>query len=492
MKKYNYLCYALVCTLSLTNSAFTQEPDTINIKRRIETDSLGQIEVPDGSYWGAQTQRALEHFAIGNQYFTPDFIHAYAMVKKAAAITNYKNGYLAENLYSAIAHACDEIIAGKLDNQFPTRVWQSAGTQINMNVNEVISNRANEILGAPLGSKKPVHPNDHVNMAQSTNDTIPTVVNVAATIATTQHLLPAIKVLQDAFAQKAIEFQDILKSGRTHTQDAVPMSVGQEFGAFAQQVADAYTRINQNLTYCYELALGGTAVGTGITAYPAYANGAAQELANITGLPFTSAQNKFCQIAAHDSLVAFSGAVKSLAVALFKIASDLRWLSSGPRTGLAEIKLPANEPGSSIMPAKVNPTQCDAMRMICAYVIGNDAMVTWCCANGEMQLNVNGPLMGYAILNSIHTLADACISFTKHCVQDIQVNRERVAFYLEHSLMLTTALSPKIGYDKAAKVAQKALAENKTLKQAAVELGYLTAEQFDQYVQPKLLITPGR
>ncbi len=459
---------------------------------RTETDSMGAIEVPAEHYWGAQTERSLHHFAIGcedKDRMPIEVIKAMAILKKAAALTNADLGLLPKDTAELIAKAADEIIAGKYDAEFPLRIWQTgSGTQTNMNVNEVIANRAIELAGGERGSKKPVHPNDHVNMSQSSNDTFPTAMYIAAAQGVTHQLLPAVKKLRDGLSAKRQEFKAIIKIGRTHLQDAVPLTLGQEFSGYVAQLNSAIKYIEQGLSDLYELAIGGTAVGTGLNAHPEFANRVAAEIAKLTGLPFVSAENKFAALAAHDALVFASGAVKTLACALMKIANDIRWLGSGPRCGLGELTLPENEPGSSIMPGKVNPTQCEAVTMVCIQVIGNDTAISFAGTQGNFELNVFKPLMIHNFMHSINLLADACCSFNEFCIEGLQANREKINYYLAHSLMLVTALNPVIGYDKAAKIAHHALHENMTLKEAALALGYLTAEQFDQAVRPEKMI----
>lgn len=452
---------------------------------------MGTIEVPSDRYYGAQTQRSLENFKIGEERFSRELIRAYGILKKAAARVNQSFGDLSDELTAAVIQAADEVIEGNLDDHFPLVVWQTgSGTQTNMNVNEVISNRAIEILGGELGSKVPVHPNDHVNMSQSTNDTFPTAINIAAVESVTHRLLPALSDLRDALAAKSKEFADIVKLGRTHLQDATPLSLGQEFSGYASQLDHGLARIEKALDHCYELAMGGTAVGTGINSRKEFADSAAKEIAALTDLPFRSAPNKFEALAAQDSIVELSAALKTVAGSLFKIANDLRWLASGPRGGLGELNLPANEPGSSIMPGKVNPTQCEALTMVCTQVMGNDMTISLAGASGNFELNVYRPVIAYNILQSIRILGDACESFGSNCVAGIEANLEGIDKNLRDSLMLVTALSPHIGYEKAAEVAKKAHAENTSLKEAAVDLGYLSEEDFDKLVRPEDMIHP--
>lgn len=458
---------------------------------RIETDSMGAIEVADDSYWGAQTQRSLHYFAIGNDVMPREIIRAIGILKKAAALVNQRLGKLPEEQTRLIAQAADEVIAGTLDDHFPLRVWQTgSGTQTNMNANEVISNRAIALAGGVLGSKTPVHPNDHVNLSQSSNDTFPTAMHIAAVEEIHRRLLPMTAKLRDSLAEKVTAFDDIIKIGRTHLMDAVPLTLGQEFSGYVSQLDKDLDRIQMTLPDLYELAIGGTAVGTGLNTHPAFAVDVAAEIAQMTGLPFVTAPNKFAALAAHDAIAMTSGALKTLACSLMKIANDIRWLGSGPRCGLSELILPENEPGSSIMPGKVNPTQCEAMTMVCVQVIGNDTAIAIAATQGNFELNVFKPLMIFNLLNSIRLLADACASFTDYLVVSIQPNREQIEHFLNHSLMLVTALNPHIGYDLAAKVAKKAYTEGKSLREACVELGFLTAEQFDQFVRPEKMVKP--
>jgi fumarate hydratase class II len=458
---------------------------------RIETDTMGEIQVPTDKYYGAQTARSLIHFKIGQDRFPREMIRALGILKKAAALTNkelYPN--FAEKA-DLIAQAAGEVIEGKLDEHFPLSVWQTgSGTQTNMNANEVISNRAIELAGGVMGSKKPVHPNDDVNKAQSSNDTFPTAMHIAAAEEINRRLLPMVKQLRDTLQAKSETFTDIIKIGRTHLMDAVPLTLGQEFSGYVQQLDNDLKRIGFALDGLYELALGGTAVGTGLNTHPEFAIKAAAHIAQITGLPFRSAPNKFESLAGHDAIVFASGAMKTLAASLNKIANDVRWLASGPRCGIGELIIPENEPGSSIMPGKVNPTQSEAMTMVCAQVMGNDAAINIGGMSGNFELNVFKPVMIFNLLNSIRLLADACESFNEHCALGIEPNRPVIESYLKNSLMLVTALNPHIGYDNAAKVAKKAHAENKTLREVAVELGLLTGEKFDEAVRPEQMIGP--
>ncbi len=452
---------------------------------RTEKDSMGEIQVPSDRYYGAQTQRSLENFKIGNEHFPREFIRALGILKKAAARVNSRLGLLDQKIAEVIELAADEVIAGKLDDHFPLVVWQTgSGTQTNMNINEVISNRSIEILGCELGSKYPVHPNDHVNKSQSSNDVFPTAMNIAAFERITSHLLPALTQLKEALREKAKEFADIIKIGRTHLQDAVPLTLGQEFSGYVSQVEHGIKAIQHALPHLSELALGGTAVGTGLNAPPGYAGEIAREISQLTGLPFVSAENKFEALAANDAVVETSGALKTVACSLMKIANDIRWLASGPRCGLGEISIPENEPGSSIMPGKVNPTQCEALTMVACQLIGNDVTIAMAGASGNFELNVYKPVMIYNLLQSIQLLADASISFNQRCVAGIKPNREQIGTYVKNSLMLVTVLNNKIGYDRAALIAKKAYQEGTTLKEAALELGFLTGEEFDHEVQP--------
>lgn len=462
-----------------------------NHKFRQESDSMGTIDVPDHSYWGAQTQRSLHHFAIGEERMPMPVIHAFGILKKAAAMVNQTLGVLPAEKVKLIVSAADEVIAGKLDKHFPLRVWQTgSGTQSNMNVNEVIANRAIEIAGGKLGSKNPIHPNDDVNRSQSSNDTFPTAMHIAAAIAIHQQLLPAVKTLRDGLAKKVKEFKDLIKIGRTHLQDAVPLTLGQEFSGYVAQLDFAMHAIEKTLPGLYELALGGTAVGTGINAHPQFAEKVAKQIAQLTHLPFISAPNKFAALAGHEALAFASGALKTLACALMKIANDIRWLGSGPRCGLGELILPANEPGSSIMPGKVNPTQCEAMTMVCVQVMANDTAITFAASQGNFELNVFKPVIIYNFLQSCRLLTDSCQLFEAHLVTGLMADKQRIQFFLQNSLMLVTALTPVIGYDKAAKIAHVALEKNQTLRETAIQLDYLSGEEFDRAVRPEEMLAP--
>ncbi|WP_088892025.1 class II fumarate hydratase [Leptolyngbya ohadii] len=458
---------------------------------RIETDSMGAIKVPADRYWGAQTQRSLQYFAIGDDVMPRELIRAIGILKRAAATVNQSLGKLPSEKSQRIEQAADEVVAGQLDDHFPLRIWQTgSGTQTNMNANEVIANRAIELAGGVLGSKEPIHPNDHVNRSQSSNDTFPTAMHIAAVEEITHRLLPAVTQLKDALAKQAADFEDIIKIGRTHLMDAVPLTLGQEFSAYVSQLEKDLARIQTTLPDLYELAIGGTAVGTGLNTHPEFADRVAAEISRLTGLPFVAAPNKFAALAAHDAIVMTSSALKTLAVSLMKIANDIRWLGSGPRCGLGELRLPENEPGSSIMPGKVNPTQCEAMTMVCVQVMGNDAAVAIAGSQGNFELNVFKPVMIFNLLNSIRLLTGACTMFRLHLVEGIQPNREQIQHFVENSLMLVTALNPSIGYDRAAQVAKKAYQEGKTLKEACIALGFLSGEEFDQLVRPEAMIAP--
>ena len=458
---------------------------------RTETDSMGEIQVPSQAYWGAQTQRSLENFKIGGQRFPREFVYALGVVKKACAQVNNDLGRLDDGVTGALVQAAEEVIDGKLDDHFPLVVWQTgSGTQSNMNSNEVIANRAIEILGGERGAKDPVHPNDHVNKGQSSNDTIPTAMHVAAADRMVRHLIPELQRLRDALRAKADAFADIVKIGRTHLQDATPLTLGQEISGWVTQLSNGVARLEASMPRLLELAQGGTAVGSGLNSHPEFAERVATKVADITGLEFCTAPNKFEALAAHDAIVEASGACKTVACSLMKIANDVRWLASGPRCGIGEIVIPANEPGSSIMPGKVNPTQCEAMTMVCCQVIGNDTAITVGGASGNFELNVYKPMMIFNLLTSIRLLGDASASFNDKCVVGIEPNHEAIATNLEQSLMLVTALNPVIGYDNAAKIAKTAYENGKTLKETAVDLGLLTAEAFDEAVVPSRMTGP--
>jgi len=454
---------------------------------------MGNLEVPNDRYYGAQTQRSLQNFKIGGEKFQRELIKSYGILKKAAALTNHAAGKLDSNISNAIIESAGEVIDGKLDDHFPLVVWQTgSGTQSNMNFNEVIANRAIEILGGKIGSKEPVHPNDHVNMCQSTNDTFPTAINIAAVDMVSNELLPSIRKLYASFDKKANEFDSIIKLGRTHLQDATPLSLGQEFSGYASALDHNIQRVESSLENCFELSMGGTAVGTGINTFEGFAESVAQNIAKLTGLPFKTAPNKFETLAGQDSIVELSGSLKTLAVSLFKIANDIRWLASGPRSGIGEIIIPSNEPGSSIMPGKVNPTQCEAMTMVCTQVMGNDLTISIAGASGNFELNVYRPVIAYNIIQSIRLLADASDSFRENCVDGITPNEEKIKTNLYNSLMLVTALNPHIGYDKAAEVAKKAHENNTSLREAIIDLGYMSGEDFDELVDPQKMIKPSK
>lgn len=461
------------------------------METRTETDSMGEIEVPSNRYYGAQTARSLIHFDIGTETMPRELIRGMGILKKASALVNSELGLMPENIKDLIAKAADEVIDGKLDDHFPLRVWQTgSGTQSNMNSNEVIANRGIELAGGVIGSKDPVHPNDHVNMGQSSNDTFPTAMHIAAVERIRDALIPSLVTLADSFRKKTIEFKDIIKIGRTHLMDATPLTLGQEFSGYTTQLEYALDRINGCMPRMYQIALGGTAVGTGLNSHRDFPEKVAKQIAEITGCPFVTAPNKFESLAAHDAIVETSGVLKTIACSLMKIANDIRWLGSGPRCGIGEITLPANEPGSSIMPGKVNPTQSEAMTMVAAQVIGNDTAINVGGSSGNFELNVFKPVMIYNLLQSIRLLADSCRSFNDHCVVGIEPNKIQIEKHLNGSLMLVTALNPHIGYDNAAKVAKKAYEENTTLKESAVALGLLTAEEFDEKVRPENMTGP--
>ncbi len=459
--------------------------------QRLESDSMGEIPVPNDRYYGAQTARSLIHFDIGNDVKPPELIRALGILKKACAQVNAELGKLPAELCDLIVRAADEVIDGKLDEHFPLRIWQTgSGTQSNMNSNEVISNRAIELAGGEMGSKKPVHPNDHVNMSQSSNDTFPTAMSIAAATVVRDQLLPAVRGLRDVLAGKAAEFEDVVKIGRTHLQDATPLTLGQEFSGYVQALDDDLARIEASLPGLRALAIGGTAVGTGLNSHPEFAERTAAKIAELTGQAFTSAPNKFTALSAHSEFVFASGALKSLACTVMKVANDVRWLASGPRCGLGELTIPENEPGSSIMPGKVNPTQCESLTMVAVQVMGNDAAIGIAGSQGNFELNVYKPVIVFNFLNSVRLLADGCRSFTEHCAVGIEPNREKIAEYVADSLMLVTALNPHIGYDKSAQIAKKAHQDRSSLKEAAVELGFLSGEEFDEWVNPRAMTTP--
>src|ERR1700680_3084467 len=494
--RFHYRCYNSRFSPSFAHDrkhdmATSFEPAT---RTRIESDSMGQIEVPANVYWGAQTQRSLLHFNIGRDTMPPELIRAFGILKKACALVNQDLGKLPADKARLIVQAADEVIAGKLNDQFPLRIWQTgSGTQTNMNVNEVISNRAIEIAGGPLGremmgSKKPVHPNDHVNMSQSSNDTFPAAMHIAAAERVKNALIPAIKTVRHAIHAKAREFDSVVKIGRTHLQDAVPLTVGQEFGGWASLLDRDIHRLEQALEGLYDLAIGGTAVGTGLNTHPEFAERAAKKIAELTGLPFRSHGNKFAALSAHDEIVFAQGAMETLAASLMKISNDIRWLASGPRCGLGELSIPENEPGSSIMPGKVNPTQSEAVTMLCCQVFGNDVAVNIGGASGNFDLNVFRPMIAHNVLQSVRLLADGAQSFNDNCAVGIEPNASRIDSLLNESLMLVTALNPHIGYDKAAKIAKKAHKEGTTLKAAALALGYVTDAQFDEWVKPEEMV----
>jgi fumarate hydratase class II len=463
-----------------------------NAKTRTETDSMGAIEVPADHYWGAQTERSLHHFAIGEDRMPTELIRAFGILKKAAAQVNHDLGKLPEDKMDLIVRAADEVIAGKLNGEFPLRVWQTgSGTQTNMNVNEVISNRAIELGGGEMGSKKPIHPNDHVNMSQSSNDTFPTAMYVAAATAVNEQLIPAVQGLHDAIAAKAEQFKSIVKIGRTHLQDATPLTLGQEMGGWASLLERDIARIKAAVDGLYDLAIGGTAVGTGLNTHPEFAERASAAIAKLTGLPFRSHPNKFAALSAHDELVFASGAIETLSVSLMKIANDVRWLGSGPRCGLEELILPENEPGSSIMPGKVNPTQSEAMTMVAVQVHGNHSAIAFAGSQGNFELNVFKPVMIHNFVHSVRLLSDTCRMFVEFCVQGLEANLKRIHEYVENSLMLVTALNQHIGYDKAAKLAKTAHHEGISLREANRQLGFLTEEEFDKYLRPETMIGPS-
>ncbi len=458
---------------------------------RKETDSLGVVEVPADKLWGAQTQRSLEHFSIGQDLMPREMIAAYATLKKAAAVANHGDGRLDDQRYELIVQACDEILAGRHDDMFPLHVWMSgSGTQFNMNVNEVIANRCCQIAGTPLGSRAPVHPNDHVNMAQSSNDTFPSAMCIAAAVNLKRRLMPAVAALSDAIGKNATAWDGIVKIGRTHLQDATPLTLGQEWSGYAGMLSDDLERLEAALPGVYRLALGGTAVGTGINSAPGFAEAAAAEIAKLTGLAFATAANKFAVQGAHDALVQLSGTLRTLAASLYKIANDIRLMACGPRAGFAELEFPANEPGSSIMPGKVNPTQCEALAMIAVQVMANDVAVGFGGTGGYLEMNVYKPLMIFNLAQSIAIITDGCTNFRKFLVEGAKPNLKKINEYVERSLMLVTALSPVIGYDKAAKIAHYAMENDLTLKDAALQLGFVTAAEFDRIVDPRKMVRP--
>ena len=469
-----------------------KHPEDTAVDYRIETDTMGEMRVPAGTYYGCQTARSVENFKIGTETMPREILRAFGILKKAAALTNFELGLLEPDLRSAICQAADEVIDGRLDDHFPLVVWQTgSGTQSNMNVNEVIANRAIEILGGELGSKNPVHPNDHVNMSQSSNDTFPMAMNIAAAEQVQRRLLPALETLRDTLQAKAEAFQEIIKIGRTHLMDATPLTLGQEFSGYAQQLTNGIERITAALPGLFELALGGTAVGTGLNTKKGYDVKVAAKIAELTGLPFVTAPNKFEALAAHDAVVMMSGALKTVACSLMKIANDIRWLASGPRCGLGELRLPANEPGSSIMPGKVNPTQCEALTMVAAQVLGNDTTINVAGASGNFELNVYKPVLIHNLLQSIRLLGDAARSFNDHCAVGIEPDEQRIDALLHESLMLVTALNRTLGYDNAARIAKAAYAHGTTLKEEAIRLGLLTAEEFDETVDPAKMLGPS-
>jgi fumarate hydratase, class II len=458
---------------------------------RVERDSLGAVEVPSDKLWGAQTQRSLEHFSIGHDLIPREMIAAYAILKRAAAQANHADGRLEDLPHRLILRACDEILAGQHQDMFPLHVWMTgSGTQFNMNVNEVISNRCCQIAGTPLGSKKPVHPNDHVNMAQSSNDTFPSAMYIAAAVNVTRRLIPAVKALHDAIAAKASEWEGIVKIGRTHMQDATPLTLGQEWSGYVGLLADDLDRIDDALKQIYRLALGGTAVGTGINSAPGFAEAAAAEIAQLTDLPFVSAPNKFTVQGSHDALVQLSGTLRTLAVSLYKIGNDIRLMSCGPRAGFAELLIPENEPGSSMMPGKVNPTQAEALTMIAVQVMANDVAVGFGGAGGYLEMNVYKPLLIFNLMHSITILADGCTNFRRFLVEGTTPNLKKIAEYVERSLMLVTALAPVIGYDKASQIAHHAMEKDLTLRAAALQLGFVTEAEFDRVVDPAKMVQP--
>jgi fumarate hydratase class II len=475
----------------MTASAVAQETSASGpVSFRKETDSLGEVNVPADKLWGAQTQRSLEHFSIGKDLMPREMITAYAILKKAAAIANHDGKRLNEEKYKLIVQVCDEILAGQHHDMFPLHVWMTgSGTQFNMNVNEVISNRCSQIAGTPLGSKKPVHPNDDVNMAQSSNDTFPSAMNIAAALNVKQRLMPAVTTLHDSIHEKAVEWKDIVKIGRTHMQDATPITLGQEWSGYVGMLSDNLERLDDALKGVYRLAIGGTAVGTGLNSVPGFAEAASAQIAKLTNLPFVSAPNKFTVQGAHDALVQLSGTLRTLAVSLYKIANDIRLMSCGPRAGFAELIIPANEPGSSIMPGKVNPTQAEALTMLAIHVMGTDATTGFGGAGGYLEMNVYKPVIIYNITHSITLMTDGCTNFSKFLIKGTKPNLKKIKAYVDESLMLVTALSPVIGYDKASKIAHYANDNDLNLKAAALKLGYVTSSDFDRIVDPKKMVT---
>src|ERR1700729_2765031 len=472
----------------MMNSAATNERQS---SFRVESDSLGEVNVPTSKLWGAQTQRSLEHFSIGNDLIPREMIAAYATLKKAAAIVNHAENRLDPQRCNLIGQVSDEILAGRHHDMFPLHVWMTgSGTQFNMNVNEVISNRCCQLAGTPLGSKTPVHPNDHVNMSQSSNDSFPSAMNIAAAVNVKQRLIPAVKALRDAIAAKADEWKDIVKIGRTHMQDATPITLGEEWSGYSGILSDNLERMEDALKGVYSLALGGTAVGTGINAAPGFGEAAAAEIAKLTGLPFVSAPNKFTVQGAHDALVQLSGTLRTVAVSLYKIANDIRLMSCGPRAGFAELVIPANEPGSSIMPGKVNPTQAEALTMIAVQVMANDVAVGFGGAGGYLEMNVYKPLVIFNVSHSITIMTDGCTNFRKFLVEGTKPNEKKIKEYVERSLMLVTALAPVIGYDKASKIAHYAMDNDLTLKAVALKLGFVTEQEFDRVVDPSKMVRP--
>src|SRR6478609_3582972 len=486
--RYNLRLHSYSRTRQEDTMAAPVKPTT---KTRKESDSMGHIDVPSHVYWGAQTQRSLLHFDIGRDTMPPELIRAFGTLKKACALVNQDLGKLSPDKARLIVQSADEVIDGKLDDQFPLRIWQTgSGTQTNMNVNEVISNRAIEIAGGEMGSKKPIHPNDHVNMSQSSNDTFPAAMHIAAAERVKNALIPAIKKVRDAIAAKAKAFKDVVKIGRTHLQDAVPLTIGQEFGGWASLLDRDVKRLEQVLDGLYDLAIGGTAVGTGLNTHPEFADRAAKKIAELTELPFRSHPNKFASLSAHDEIVFAQGAMETLAASFMKISNDIRWLASGPRCGLGELSIPENEPGSSIMPGKVNPTQCEAMTMVCVQVHGATAAVGFAGSQGNFELNVYKPVIIYNFLHSVTLITDACHGYVEYMIKGIEVDRAKVEWYVKNSLMLVTALAPKVGYDKAAQIAHTAHVEHSSLREAALKLGYLTGEEFDQLVKPEKMTHP--